>query len=382
MFFPSLFPDNPNLNTNSWENTSLTNTVSSETILPLANYYNYNSTAQTSNTTGGPLVGGSIRINGNNNNHNNNNNIIKNNNKLKRLDKLENNISSTTAITTTSSTTNNIINSDDSSWFSETAGLRSEREISSDDENASDRSLTSGTQRNSQLRTTFIKAKNHLSFDKWRSNSLNNSNSSGGGNTIATGNTTAVPAAAATVTSTTTTAATITAMPTNQESPPGESFSRLSRWFSMRRGSIHQYDIRSGSGSGNGGDRENRRNSLDSSLHNEEIHNSRLSKLTGSVGGVGSGGGGVSGNISKKMPKLPESEEDPTIYGMELDMSQNSNLFTLKGERSYQMPPALPAAPAGLDEQQIKRRHIVAAIIHSENSYVATLQRLVNVSRK
>lgn len=40
----------------------------------------------------------------------------------------------------------------------------------------------------------------------------------------------------------------------------------------------------------------------------------------------------------------------------------------------------LPPAPAGLSEQQLKRRHIVAAIIHSENSYVATLQRLVNVS--
>jgi hypothetical protein len=47
-----------------------------------------------------------------------------------------------------------------------------------------------------------------------------------------------------------------------------------------------------------------------------------------------------------------------------------------------QSPPCLPAPPAGLTEQQIKRRHIVAAIVHSENSYVATLQRLVNVSRK
>lgn len=42
--------------------------------------------------------------------------------------------------------------------------------------------------------------------------------------------------------------------------------------------------------------------------------------------------------------------------------------------------PMLPPAPAGLSAQQLKRRHIVAAIVHSENSYVATLQRLVNVS--
>ncbi len=39
----------------------------------------------------------------------------------------------------------------------------------------------------------------------------------------------------------------------------------------------------------------------------------------------------------------------------------------------------LPPTPDGLSHQQLKRRHIVAAIIHSENSYVATLQRLVNV---
>lgn len=45
-----------------------------------------------------------------------------------------------------------------------------------------------------------------------------------------------------------------------------------------------------------------------------------------------------------------------------------------------QAPPALPPPPPGLSPQQLKRRHIVAAIIHSENSYVATLQRLVNVN--
>ncbi|KAJ8680110.1 hypothetical protein QAD02_015897 [Eretmocerus hayati] len=43
-----------------------------------------------------------------------------------------------------------------------------------------------------------------------------------------------------------------------------------------------------------------------------------------------------------------------------------------------QAPPSLPPAPPNLTPQQLKRRHIVAAIVHSENSYVATLQRLVN----
>lgn len=75
-----------------------------------------------------------------------------------------------------------------------------------DDDNLSDRStgLISAA-RNSQLRLTFNKAKQHLSFDKWRNSS--------------------------------------TTMPTsnNQESH-GEPLSRLSRWFSIRRGS-HQYDL-------------------------------------------------------------------------------------------------------------------------------------------
>jgi len=49
------------------------------------------------------------------------------------------------------------------------------------------------------------------------------------------------------------------------------------------------------------------------------------------------------------------------------------------GQCYRQIAPSLPPAPAGLSQQQLKRRHIIAAIVHSENSYVATLQRLVNV---
>ncbi len=43
-------------------------------------------------------------------------------------------------------------------------------------------------------------------------------------------------------------------------------------------------------------------------------------------------------------------------------------------------PPSLPPPPSDLSSDQITRRHIIAAIVHSENSYVAALQRLVNVS--
>lgn len=45
-----------------------------------------------------------------------------------------------------------------------------------------------------------------------------------------------------------------------------------------------------------------------------------------------------------------------------------------------QIPPSLPPAPPDMTPKQLKRRMIVAAIVHSENNYVATLQRLVNVS--
>lgn len=40
----------------------------------------------------------------------------------------------------------------------------------------------------------------------------------------------------------------------------------------------------------------------------------------------------------------------------------------------------LPPAPAHLSPQELKRRHIIAAIVESENSYVDSLLRLVHVS--
>lgn len=101
--------------------------------------------------------------------------------------------------------------------------------------------------------------------------------------------------------------------------PEDEGGGRLARWFSVRRGSTHQYD-----------------------MHTHE---------------------------SDKMPKLPELEED---------------LFSCGGEvRGGRVPPpSLGAPPDSLTPVQLRRRHVVAAIIHSENSYVATLQRLVNDYKK
>lgn len=84
-----------------------------------------------------------------------------------------------------------------------------------DDENLSDRSSSLiSAARNSQLRLTFNKAKQHLSFDKWRNHSPSTMPSS------------------------------------NNTEAPGEPLSRLSRWFSIRRGS-HQYDLNSTNNSPN-----------------------------------------------------------------------------------------------------------------------------------
>lgn len=45
-------------------------------------------------------------------------------------------------------------------------------------------------------------------------------------------------------------------------------------------------------------------------------------------------------------------------------------------------PPTLPPAPSNLTSAQLKRRHIVNSLVHSENNYVASLQRLVNDYKK
>lgn len=60
-------------------------------------------------------------------------------------------------------------------------------------------------------------------------------------------------------------------------------------------------------------------------------------------------------------------------------MQSKGNFFSIHRSGNTLVTPMLPPTPKGLSHQQLKRRHIVAAIIHSENSYVATLQRLVNV---
>ena len=88
-----------------------------------------------------------------------------------------------------------------------------------------------------------------------------------------------------------------------------------------------------------------------------------------------------------RLPQLVELEERMS----ELDASTNPSNFYQNscgglgalGANTFQrkhQPPSLPPIPPGLTAAQIKRRHIVASIVHSENNYVATLHRLVRVS--
>ncbi|XP_059475439.1 rho guanine nucleotide exchange factor 10-like protein [Neocloeon triangulifer] len=119
-------------------------------------------------------------------------------------------------------------------------------------------------------------------------------------------------------TSSETLAASTCTLPASETSQADSGASRLSRWFSIRRG--NQYD---------------------------------LDRLQASA--------------AAKMPQLPEEEEG------------GAGGFTFP--RRMQ-PPTLPTLPPGLSSEQVKRRHIVAAIVHSENSYMATLQRLVNDFKK
>ncbi len=105
-------------------------------------------------------------------------------------------------------------NSSDESCWSELSNVVN-NDTSSEGEDESDFSVASTTTRNSNLRLSLSKAKHRLSFDKWRGG--NNSQSPPIGNVAMHS-------------------------PTEVSSPDSPS-GRLSRWFSIRRGSSHNYDV-------------------------------------------------------------------------------------------------------------------------------------------
>lgn len=146
----------------------------------------------------------------------------------------------------------------------------SEQDFSSDGEDDDKKSITSLTSvnlRNSHLRSTLNKAKQHLSFDKWRGGGASNNHSNSQSHT----------------------------MPSQQPDnlSPGETTpgGRLSRWFSIRRGSAHQYDFGAGK---NGNGRDSRANSIEL--------DDKVNKQTNSLNGTTING--------YKMPLLPEVRAD------------------------------------------------------------------------
>lgn len=85
----------------------------------------------------------------------------------------------------------------------------------------------------------------------------------------------------------------------------------------------------------------------------------------------------TSSPVSRPLPLPQLLEEDEIMAGLGLG-NGSSTLGSLFMRRHQ--PPTLPPIPPHLNAEQLKRRYIVATIIHSENSYVSSLQRLVNVS--
>lgn len=245
------------------------------------------------------------------------------------------------------------VNSSEESWGSERSEHSSDEDVEEDDDERSEHSINSLStphRQKNQLRLTLNKAKQTLSFvDKWRQ-------SAG-----------ATAAPTATITNPHEALKNTNTMPAvhHQDSPtPGESpGGRLSRWFSIRYKS-QNYDV---------GAREGRHSTSSGSIDQPDataIENSSP-KISSSIS--------CGGNVTLK--ELPENDEDlvvPHSLDLLLSSGPRSNKKTLAN--SLLILPTLPPAPPGITPEQLKRRHIVEAIVHSENSYVATLQRLVNVS--
>nr|NP_001162780.2 uncharacterized protein Dmel_CG43658, isoform D [Drosophila melanogaster]ACZ95315.2 uncharacterized protein Dmel_CG43658, isoform D [Drosophila melanogaster] len=275
-----------------------------------------------------------------------------------------------------------------------------EEEVLTEEEQTSSSvsSLSAGNQRNSQLRSTFNKAKQHLSFDKWRTAATGSAtgSASGPGSSATDSNNAASNmimrrASACTMPSSGGGGgAGVGSSQREEATTPGESpGGRLSRWFSIRRGSSHQYDV---------GGRDGRHSTASS--FDTPDSGSGNSPKNGSNAVAGTGGAGSQGvaldaaspqklanlGASKMMPGVPESEDDEATanrFDVDLMMTPGSRANgTARTAHNRLIVPMLPPAPAGLSQQQLKRRHIVAAIVHSENSYVATLQRLVNDYKK
>ncbi|XP_057322229.1 uncharacterized protein LOC130665714 isoform X1 [Microplitis mediator] len=213
----------------------------------------------------------------------------------------------------------------------------SDHEHSSDDDESEKSNIS--IKSNCQLRNTLHKAKTLC--DKWRSQNIRLSSTGGGSAGVG-------PAVGSTTES--------------LDSSAGQG--RLSRWFSIRRGSTQQYDVDSSSS-------DTSAVSICSPIKQQQsstpMHSSPVAP------------------IASPMSRLVEVEEESYMTGNNAVTASAAAAAIMQFQCMHhrrQAPPTLPPAPPNLTPQQLKRRHIVAAIVHSENSYVATLQRLVNDYKK
>ncbi|KAH0561486.1 hypothetical protein KQX54_017066 [Cotesia glomerata] len=210
----------------------------------------------------------------------------------------------------------------------------SDHEHSSDDDESEKSNIS--IKSNCQLRNTLHKAKTLC--DKWRSQNIRLSSGSSGAGAPVGG--------------------------TTEPLDPTAGQGRLSRWFSIRRGSTHQYDVDSSSS-------DTSAVSICSPIKQQQsstpLHSSPVTP------------------IASPMSRLVEVEEENYMTGNNAVTASAAAAAIMQFQCMHhrrQAPPTLPPAPPNLTPQQLKRRHIVAAIVHSENSYVATLQRLVNDYKK
>lgn len=278
----------------------------------------------------------------------------------------------------------------------------------------------STSHRNSQLRSTLNKARHHLSFDKWRSSSNHNHHqqTAPGHHHQQSATPNSNQSQDCSSANQSNCSANLSSL-SSSNTPPSESpGGRLSRWFSIRRGSSHHYDLNGSStrsegrgenlgnghnGSGGlgrdvrdgGSGTSSRLNSINNEVElaqqiQQQLHQS-LSKVisqSNALQQLQQQSAAVTNSNSNGLDKMPLvaegnegglSVEGYQTFGRGMSFRTTS---TLKSANPSQMLTPMPTVPpAGLTQQQLKRRHIVAAIAHSEISYVATLSRLVNVSR-
>lgn len=153
----------------------------------------------------------------------------------------------------------------------------------------------------------------------------------------------------------------------NKSESSSESMSRLSRWFSMRRGSYNNYDLITTSSNisprfwTHGNDEHKLNTTL--ALLEEVKFEFKFDYLH---------------IYLYVLPRSFHSQSESIVTN-----SKNEEDSSSSQARTRIFPLALcPVPPDGLNPSELKKRYIISAILQSENSYILSMQRLVNVRKK